>query len=172
MASSASASYPVRLTGAPPAPSSTSSRKKKSQPPPLQRHTLTVTPTLTLPQLRLDATRLFGVELADYDVELLTGFPPKKLEVKEEKEGFGEEVLVKDWVGRNEVVTVRFVPCAGAANNGNGSAGGGSTTSKKKAAAKAKKGAATATTAAGRGKKRSRPAASAAADGDGNSPDE
>ena len=150
---------------------------KSAKPQPQQRHLVQITPSqTTLPQLRVDAYRLFGASLEHYDVELRVGFPPKLIGVGDGREE-DEETLVKDFVGRNESVTVRFVPSGGNKKknnkNGNirtsgsgivgvsgGAAGGGGSAAR----AAPKKPALKTTASAAAGKKRSRPAASATAD--------
>eukprot|EP00562_Extubocellulus_spinifer_P023713 CAMPEP_0178636114 /NCGR_PEP_ID=MMETSP0698-20121128/13555_1 /TAXON_ID=265572 /ORGANISM="Extubocellulus spinifer, Strain CCMP396" /LENGTH=398 /DNA_ID=CAMNT_0020275955 /DNA_START=309 /DNA_END=1502 /DNA_ORIENTATION=+ len=163
----------------PPPPSSSSSRTKKSvkqAQQQQQRHVITVTPTLTLPQLRLDASRLFSVSL-DYNVQFLVGYPPKPLENLIGDTGDGDDKLVRDFVGRNESVTVRFVPNPDGNSGVSGSNGTGpkKEKKKKKTAGKAAKEASTddqsAPARSSSGKKRSRRPA-AAAEAGGNSSDE
>lgn len=144
--------YPIRLAGVPPPPGGRGRSRGRPQ---LQRqqHTVDVGPRLTLPELRLDAARLFGAPLG-HAVTLLAGFPPRPLA---DGMGDGEEWdrPVRDLVGRNESLVVRFEPAALIGGCGGGSGGGAETPSKPKQKA------------AGGGRKRSRPAA----DG-GNSSDE
>ena len=137
-----SASFSIRLSGTPsfPAKKGRGSKPKATPPPPQQkRHVFTVTPALTLGELRFEAKALFGAR-SDCKVKLLSGFPPKALDAP-------DAMLAKDCLGKMENVIVCFETeqATGLGNSGAGSS--------------------TATTpAASGGRKRPRPAPSDAVD--------